>query len=57
MYISQVKPWKSSTWVPPEGEELVGMDHAKLGNGGYGKEEGGAPGHSQQEDVAPPSSY
>jgi len=53
MYISGVKPWKSSSWVPPEGEELAGMDHANLGDGNYGKEEGVAPGHSRREDVAP----
>jgi len=53
MYISGVKPWKSSSWVPPEGEELAGMDHANLADGNYGKEEGVAPGHSTREDVAP----
>ena len=53
MYISEVKPWKSSSWLPAEGEELAGMDHANLANGNYGKEEGVAPGHSRQEDVAP----
>ncbi|KAF2142344.1 uncharacterized protein K452DRAFT_248983 [Aplosporella prunicola CBS 121167] len=30
MYIFHVKPWKSKGWVPPEGEELTGVDNMYL---------------------------
>lgn len=33
MYILHVKPWQSSSWVPPEGEDLVTADALTLGPG------------------------
>lgn len=33
MYILHVKPWQSSKWSPPEGEELVTADALTLGPG------------------------
>ncbi|KAL1302098.1 hypothetical protein AAFC00_002534 [Neodothiora populina] len=33
MYILHVKPWKSSKWEPPEGEDLVTADALMLGPG------------------------
>jgi len=33
MYILNVKPWKSSSWTPPEGEDLVTADALTLGPG------------------------
>ena len=33
MYILHVKPWQSTKWTPPEGEELVTTDALTLGPG------------------------
>lgn len=34
MFILQVKPWQSSKWVAPKGEDLVTADNLRLTNGG-----------------------
>lgn len=34
MFLLEVKPWKSSKWTPPQGEDLITADHLKLGGGG-----------------------
>jgi SP family sugar:H+ symporter-like MFS transporter len=36
MFLLEVKPWQSSNWVPPEGEELVTADKLALDRGGRG---------------------
>ncbi|KAF4553298.1 High-affinity fructose transporter ght6-like protein [Elsinoe fawcettii] len=36
MYIMHVKPWESSKWTPPEGEDLVTADNLNLTSGARG---------------------
>jgi len=33
MFLLRVKPWKSSKWVPPKGEDLVTVDQLRLNPG------------------------
>lgn len=33
MFLLEVKPWKSSEWVPPKGEELITADKLRLDRG------------------------
>lgn len=33
MFLLQVKPWKSSKWVPPKKEDLVTADQLRLNSG------------------------
>lgn len=48
MYLMHVVPWKSSKWVPPEGEELITADKLALtpGAGGIRKERPFGPGRT-----------
>jgi MFS transporter, SP family, sugar:H+ symporter len=34
MFLLEVKPWKSSKWTPPKGEDLITADKLRLSNGG-----------------------
>jgi SP family sugar:H+ symporter-like MFS transporter len=50
MFLLEIKPWKSSSWVPPPPDQLVTADQLRLTNGGREirkMEEGG----EGQEDV------
>jgi SP family sugar:H+ symporter-like MFS transporter len=50
MFLLEIKPWKSSSWVPPPPDQLVTADQLRLTNGGRDirkMEEGG----EGQEDV------
>ena len=33
MFLMEVKPWKSSKWTPPKGEELITADKLRLESG------------------------
>jgi SP family sugar:H+ symporter-like MFS transporter len=52
MFLLEVKPWKSSKWQPPVGEELVTADRLRLNTGGrtiQKRQEAGA-GHAEQDE-------
>ena len=34
MFLLEVKPWKSSKWTPPKGEDLITADTLRFGSGG-----------------------
>jgi SP family sugar:H+ symporter-like MFS transporter len=54
MFLLEVKPWQSSHWVPPEGEELVTADKLALDRGGRGinkKQEANVPEEGFAEKV------
>ena len=53
MYLLHVKPWQSSKWEPPVGEELVTADRLTLNRGARGinkKNEAGMGDTAQIED-------
>lgn len=59
MFLLEVKPWKSSKWTPPKGEDLVTADKLRLSTGARGitkKQEAGYGGAEQRESVGGPSS-
>ena len=31
MFLLKIKPWKSSKWTPPKGEDLITADKLQLG--------------------------
>lgn len=33
MFLLEVKPWKSSKWTPPQGEDLITADRLRLSGG------------------------
>ena len=50
----EVKPWKSSKWVPPPPEELVTADNLRLNKGARNiikKDEAGEPSNVQYENL------
>lgn len=52
MFLLEVKPWKSSKWVPPRGEELITADKLRLETGARNitkKREAGA-GEAEQKE-------
>ena len=49
MYILHVKPWKSSKWVPPQGEDLVTTDSLNLTPGARDIRKENAPGSGAME--------
>ncbi|EXJ86054.1 MFS transporter, SP family, sugar:H+ symporter [Capronia coronata CBS 617.96] len=54
MFLLEVKPWKSSKWIPPRGEELITADRLRLNTGGRGitkKQEAGYGAAEQRETV------
>lgn len=60
MYILQVKPWKSSKWVAPEGEELVTADALNLTPGARGirkADAAGAESEARVENLPPANEH
>ncbi|EXJ85317.1 MFS transporter, SP family, sugar:H+ symporter [Capronia epimyces CBS 606.96] len=56
MFLLEIKPWKSSKWVPPKGEELITADKLRLNSGARGitkKQEAGLGGVDQRESAGP----
>ncbi|KAH0019679.1 general substrate transporter, partial [Aureobasidium melanogenum] len=51
MYILHVKPWKSSSWTPPENEELVTADALALTSGARGIKKADAAGMESERRV------
>ncbi|EXJ71779.1 uncharacterized protein A1O5_05589 [Cladophialophora psammophila CBS 110553] len=54
MFLLEVKPWKSSKWSPPKGEEPITADRLRLKRGGRHiskKAETGAGEAEQREDL------
>ncbi|KAI5362949.1 Putative major facilitator, sugar transporter, major facilitator superfamily [Septoria linicola] len=54
MFLLDVKPWKSSKWVPPPSEDLVTADRLRLSQGGRDiikKNEAGEPTNAQYENL------
>lgn len=54
MFLLEVKPWKSSKWVPPPPEDLVTADNLRLSQGGRNilkKEEAGDATNMQYENL------
>jgi SP family sugar:H+ symporter-like MFS transporter len=51
MYILHVKPWKSSSWTPPENEELVTADALALTSGARGIKKADAAGVESERRV------
>lgn len=54
MFLLEVKPWKSSKWTPPQGEDLISADRLRLSQGGrriLKREEAGDAGETQYENV------
>ncbi|KIW67094.1 hypothetical protein PV04_06367 [Phialophora macrospora] len=54
MFLLEVKPWKSSKWVPPKGEDLITADKLRLESGARNitkRQEAGAGETEQQERV------
>lgn len=52
LFLLEVKPWKSTSWVAPEGEELVTVDRLMLNKGATGiskRQEAGLGGQEQME--------
>jgi SP family sugar:H+ symporter-like MFS transporter len=55
MFLLEVKPWKSSGWVPPQGEDLITADRLRLSNGGRAitkRDEAREPSGARVEDVS-----
>ena len=53
MYLLHVKPWQSSKWEPPQGEDLISADRLTLTRGARGitkKNEAGIGDTSQIEN-------
>jgi len=51
MYILHVKPWKSSSWTPPENQELVTADALALTSGARGIKKADAAGMESERRV------
>ncbi|KIX94461.1 uncharacterized protein Z520_09847 [Fonsecaea multimorphosa CBS 102226] len=54
MFLLEIKPWKSSKWTPPRGEELITADKLRLKSGGRHiskKREAGTGEAEQNEDL------
>ncbi|CAK1358279.1 unnamed protein product [Cercospora beticola] len=54
MFLLEIKPWKSSKWVPPPPEDLVTADNLRLSSGGRDiikKNEAGEPTNAQYENL------
>ncbi|KAK4503377.1 hypothetical protein PRZ48_004292 [Zasmidium cellare] len=54
MFLLEVKPWKSSKWTPPQGEDLITADRLRLSGGGRNilkREEAGETTNVQYENV------
>lgn len=52
LFLLEVKPWKSKSWVPPEGEELITADMLMLNKGATGiskRQEADGTGEEQME--------
>ncbi len=52
MFLLEVKPWKSTKWEPPVGEELITADRLRLNTGArtiHKRQEAGA-GHAEQDE-------
>lgn len=57
MFLLEVKPWKSSKWVPPKGEDLITADKLRLSRGAsriHKRQEAGAASAEQRESVGHP---
>lgn len=55
MFLLEIKPWQSSKWEPPEGEELITADKLMLNKGASRidkRTEAGQPGEDQMENVS-----
>lgn len=54
MFLLEVKPWKSSKWMAPEGDELVTADQLRLSEGGQNikkNDEAGQGTNIQRENI------
>lgn len=54
MFLMEVKPWKSASWVPPKGEELLTVDHLRLNSGAtqINKKRIAGQGEAEQQESA-----
>ncbi|KEF56351.1 MFS transporter, SP family, sugar:H+ symporter [Exophiala aquamarina CBS 119918] len=54
MFLLEVKPWKSSKWTPPKGEDLITADKLRLNSGARDimKHREGPGGETEQQETA-----